>query len=181
MKIHFAVLSVAVAATGLLAPAARAQSQIYVCVDEDGRKTYVNTGATKNCKPIDVGPVVTVPAPKLPIRSAAPANSANSNGGNSLEPRADRGVTPASYPRVEAETQRSRDSDRRRILEDELRVEEDRLARLREEFNNGEPERRGDERNYARYQERVQRLQEDIQRGENNVVALRRELAALRQ
>ena len=55
------------------------------------------------------------------------------------------------------------------------------MARLREEFNNGEPERRGDERNYARYQERVQRMQEDIQRGENNIVALRREIASLRQ
>ena len=48
--------------------------------------------------------------------------------------------------RVEAETQRSRDADRRRILEDELRAEEERVARLREEFNNGEPERQGDER-----------------------------------
>jgi len=29
--------------------------------------------------------------------------------------------------------------------------------------------------------ERVQRMQEDIQRGENNIVALRREIASLRQ
>jgi chromosome segregation ATPase len=109
---------------------------------------------------------------------------AASSSSNSLEARAGNNnlerATPANYPRVEAETQRSRDADRRRILEDELRAEEERVGRLRDEFNNGEPERRGDERNYARYQERVQRLQEDIQRGENNIVALRREIASLR-
>jgi hypothetical protein len=73
-----------------------------------------------------------------------------------------------------------RDSDRRRILEDELRTEEDRLAKLKSEYNNGEPERRGDERNYALYRDRVQRLQEDIGRSENNISSLRRELALLR-
>jgi hypothetical protein len=168
MKIRPLVLSVALVGTSLLGPVARAQSEIFLCVDEDGRKTYTNTGSTKGCKRQDVGPVTTVPAPRLPPRSVAANN-------------ADQRVTPANYPRVDGDTQRSRDGDRRRILEDELRAEEDRLARLREEFNNGEPERRGDERNYARYQERVQRLQEDIQRGENNVVALRREIASLRQ
>ncbi len=164
----------------LAAPVVRAQSEIFVCVDDDGRKTYANTGSTKGCKRVDVGPIVTVPAPRMPARGVvSPATSA------SAEPRAsasngEQRATPASYPRVEAETQRSRDLDRRRILEDELRAEEDRVARLRSEFNNGEPERRGDERNYARYQERVQRMQEDIQRGENNIVALRREIASLR-
>jgi chromosome segregation ATPase len=89
-------------------------------------------------------------------------------------------VSPASFPRVDRDTQRTRDSDRRRILEDELKAEEDRLARLRAEFNNGEPERRGDERNFALYQERIQRLREDIARVETNVGALRREIALLR-
>lgn len=167
MKLRLLAISAALLGTSLLGPAARAQNEIFLCVDEDGRKTYTNTGSTKGCKRQDVGPVMTVPAPRLPARSVAANNPER--------------VTPANYPRVDGDTQRSRDGDRRRILEDELRAEEDRLARLRQEFNNGEPERRGDERNYARYQERVQRLQEDIQRGENNVVALRREIASLPQ
>jgi hypothetical protein len=167
MKTLLLAVSAALLGTGLLGPVARAQNEIFLCVDDEGRKTFTNTGNTKGCKRQDVGPVMTVPAPRLPPRSVA------ANG-------ADR-ATPASYPRIDGETQRSRDGERRRILEDELRAEEERVARLREEFNGGEPERRGDERNYARYQERVQRLQEDIQRGENNIVALRRELASLRQ
>ena len=89
-------------------------------------------------------------------------------------------MSPASFPRVDRDTQRTRDSDRRRILEDELKAEEDRLVRLRSEFNNGEPERRGDERNFALYQERTQRMREDIARVETNVGALRREISLLR-
>jgi Domain of unknown function (DUF4124) len=169
MNLRLLALSAALLGTSLLGPLARAQNEIFLCVDEEGRKTFTNTGSTKGCKRQEVGPVVSVPAPRLPPRNVV---------ANGLEPRA---ATPANYPRVDGDTQRSRDGDRRRILEDELRTEEDRAARLREEFNNGEPERRGDERNYARYQERVQRLQEDIQRSENNIVALRREIASLRQ
>lgn len=178
MKRRLLTLSAVLLGSALLGPVARAQTEIFVCTDDDGRKTYVNTGNTKGCKRMDSGPIVTVPAPRMPQRSVA----SSATGGNS-EPRASgtlERATPANYPRVEAETQRSRDADRRRILEDELRAEEDRVARLREEFNNGEPERRGDERNFARYQERVQRLQEDIQRGESNIVALRREISSLR-
>jgi hypothetical protein len=168
MKLRLLAVTAAMFGTALLAPVTRAQNQIFLCVDEEGRKTFTNTGDTKGCRRQDVGPVTTVPAPRAPPRNVV---------ANGVEQRA----TPANYPRVDGETQRSRDGDRRRILEDELRAEEDRVARLREEFNNGEPERRGDERNYARYQERVQRMQEDIQRGETNIVALRREIASLRQ
>ena len=80
---------------------------------------------------------------------------------------------------LDAATQRARDADARRILEAELRREEERLATLRREFNNGEPERRGDERNYARYQERVAEMRAAIARKEVDVAALKREIAKL--
>ncbi|MCS7101095.1 MAG: DUF4124 domain-containing protein [Burkholderiaceae bacterium] len=154
------------ALAALVSGAAQAQGDaIYKCVDAEGRATFTNVGPSKDCRRLDIGPITTVPAPRLPARPAA-ANGERAQ--------------PASFPRVDADTQRARDADRRRILEEELRVEEERLARLRAEFNQGEPERRADERNYARYQERVQRLQEEIQRGENNIAALRRELSLLR-
>jgi hypothetical protein len=82
--------------------------------------------------------------------------------------------------RVDTGAQRARDSDRRRILEDELANEQKRLTELKAEFNNGEPERRGDERNYQRYTERVEKLKADISRSEANVESLRRELGAVR-
>lgn len=150
---------------------ARAQNDVFVCVDEQGRKTYQNTGASRGCKRLDTQPLVTVPAGRLP---AAPAQGP---GSRPSEQRA----APANFPRVDGETQRARDLDKRRILEDELRAEESKLSTLRSEFNNGQPERRGDERNFARYQERVARLQDDIQRAEANVAALQREIALTRQ
>ena len=84
-----------------------------------------------------------------------------------------------SFPRVSPATQRARDSDRRRILEDELRKEEESLAAMKRDFNNGEPERRGDERNFAKYQERVAEMRAAITRKEADIAAIRRELAKL--
>ena len=51
--------------------------------------------------------------------------------------------------------QRARDSDARRILEAELRRDEAQLATMRQEYNNGEPERLGNERNFQTYLDRV--------------------------
>lgn len=79
--------------------------------------------------------------------------------------------------RIDPAAQRARDAEARRILEGELRREEERLATLRREFNNGEPERRGDERNFARYQERVAEMRAAITRKEADIAALRREIA----
>ena len=143
---------------------ASAQSDIYVCTDAQGQKTYQNTGDGKGCKKVDVQPVLTLPAPKLPAsRPNTPSTTS----------------TPANFPRVDASTQKARDSDRRKILTDELAAEEGRLESLRAEYNNGEPERRGDERNYQRYLDRVERLKADIQRTENNITSLKRELALI--
>jgi hypothetical protein len=144
---------------------AAAQGEIFVCVDAEGLKTYTNTPSNRSCKRLESQPLLSVPAPRQPQAG----------------PRAPAGAQPANFPRVDADTQRTRDADRRRILEDELRAEQEKLARLRAEFNNGEPERRGDERNYARYQERVARLQDDIQRAEASINSLNREMAGLRQ
>jgi hypothetical protein len=140
-----------------------AQTDIYVCVDSDGQKTYTNTATSRSCKRLENQPLLSVPAPKGEQRPPAPS------------------VQPANFPRVDRNTQRARDTDRRAILEDEMKAEREKLNRLRSEFNSGEPERRGDERNFARYQERIARLQEDIQRAEANISSLNRELAALRQ
>ena len=61
-----------------------------------------------------------------------------------------------------------------------MRIEEEKLANLKKEFNSGEPERHGDERNYAKYQERVASMKDDIDRSEKNIEALKRELSNLK-
>jgi hypothetical protein len=61
-----------------------------------------------------------------------------------------------------------------------LRSEEKKLAELRGEYKNGEPDRLGNERNYAKYQERVAQLKDNIGRAEKNVDALKREIANIK-
>ncbi len=105
-----------------------------------------------------------------------------------FKPRAAAGPAPAPTPRavagparahVSAVEQRSRDSDARQILETELRTEQERLAALQKDYNNGEPERQGNERNYQKYVDRVAELKAAISRKEGDLVAIRREIAKL--
>lgn len=117
----------------------------------------------KGCRAIEGVPVTVVPAPPR-ARAAAPATGASARPGEG---------------RIDPADQRARDSDAKRILGDELKREEDRLAEMKREFNNGEPERRGDERNFAKYQERVAEMRAAIQRKEADIAALKRELAKL--
>jgi hypothetical protein len=83
--------------------------------------------------------------------------------------------------KIDPADQRARDSDARRILEAELKREEDRLAALKTDYNNGEPERRGDEKNYQKYIERTADLKAQIERKTSDIAAIRRELAKLPQ
>lgn len=124
----------------------------------------------RNCTTIEGAPITIVQTrPRTPPAGATAAAAAAAASPAARAP--DQRVDPAA--------QRARDADARRILTDELRREEARLAELRREFNNGEPERRGDERNYARYLERVADLRAGIQRKEADIAAIRRELDKL--
>ena len=125
----------------------------------------------KGCRTVEGAPITVIQAPKP--REAAPAPG-----------RAPAAAQPAGalpVERISPVIQRARDADRRLILENELSREELALASLQKEFNGGEPERRGDERNYQKYLERVTELKGSIVRKENDVAAIKRELAKLPQ
>jgi hypothetical protein len=120
----------------------------------------------KGCKALAVTQPTSIPAPKpRPVAATptAPNSSAPRNGD----------------AKVDVNEQRARDSDARKILETELRREETKLAEMQKEFNNGEPERRGDERNYQRYLDRVEEMKVAIERKQADIAALKRELAKL--
>jgi hypothetical protein len=128
----------------------------------------------KSCRVIEGAPVTVI---------QGPARRTGGDAAGAARPAPTAPASPAaSRPaetRIDAATQRARDTDSRRILEAELRREEEALAQLKRDFNNGEPERRGDERNFAKYQERVAEMRAAIGRKEADLVALRRELAKL--
>ncbi len=83
--------------------------------------------------------------------------------------------------KVSVTDQRARDADARRILETELRREEEKLAALKKDYNNGEPERQGDERNYQKYLDRVAEMKASIARKESDIASIKREIDKLSQ
>lgn len=145
----------------LLALSASAlRAQMYECVDASGQKVFTNIkSAAKGCKLLDIGPINTVPAPKLPGKTA-PA--------------------PANFPKVDADTQKQRDTDRRRILEQELANEQKLLDQARKDLAEQESVRLGSERNYQRMIDRLEPYQKKVQLHENNTANLRKELGNLR-
>jgi Domain of unknown function (DUF4124) len=136
-----------------------AQGGVFKCIDRDGNVTYGNTGDVKGCKKIETDVINTAPAPKAGASSPAKNTTAARSDG----------------------TQRARDTDRKRILQEELAAEEKKLTELKKEFNGGEPERKGDEKNFQKYQDRTERLKSDVSRSESNVDSLRRELGSIRE
>jgi hypothetical protein len=116
----------------------------------------------KGCKSIESAPITIIQGPRPNPQTARPAGAS--------------GASPAGS-RVDPADQRARDTDARRILESELKREEDSLAALKAEFNNGAPERQGNERNYQKYIDRVAELKATIARKESDISALRREIA----
>ena len=118
----------------------------------------------QGCRTIEGAPITIVSPPKARPVAGTPPSAGASRGADA---------------KVDAGDQRARDSDARKILEAELKREEVKLAELQKEFGNGEPERRGDERNYQRYLDRVEEMKAAIARKNSDVAALKRELAKL--
>jgi len=160
MKPQPLYLTVAGAALAVVAawPAQAQESRVYRC----GNNEYTNQvkGRT-DCKRVEGGNVTILrggPAPR-----AAPPG----------------GAGPASAPqRVDAPEQRARDADAKTILETELRKAEAQQAELQKNYNNGQPDKQGDEaRNYQKYLDRVAEMKAAIDRNQADIDGLKRELA----
>lgn len=154
--LHFSIALLALAAMP-------AQADIYKCTDADEHVTYSNV-ATKNCKKLNLDPVNTAP----PVGKAAP-----------------RTPTPATFPKVDDNTQKSRDTDRRRILESELAAEQKNLEQAKKDLAEQEAtvlpgERTQNGINGAKVQERVQPFKDKAALHERNLEAIRKEIGNLR-
>jgi predicted lipid-binding transport protein (Tim44 family) len=164
----FRLLCLGFLALGALSQPAGAQDRIYRCGNE-----YTNDpgdAKARGCRVVEGGNVTVIqgikPAPAAPARSTAPA-APTSGARNDNE-------------RVDAAAQRARDADARAILEAELRKAESRLSGLKQEYNNGEPEKRGPEfRNHQMYLDRVAELKAGVTRAQSDVDGIKRELARL--
>jgi hypothetical protein len=89
--------------------------------------------------------------------------------------------SPAGFPRVDPDTQRSRDDVRRKVLTDELSTEEKLLAEARTAYGDGAPPPLPEEKNDAqKYANRLGKLRQAVSLHERNIEALKKELGALR-
>ena len=169
-----ASLNAALAITLLLAvPAARAETCKYE--DAEGRIIYSNVAQQGMKKVICFEPPEPAPAP--PAKQKRKAQG------------------PADFPKVDPATQKARDENRRRILQEELAAEDARLADARRALEEGRqvPETYSRQvvapdgkvttqtfRNVPKYEAKVRGLEEDVKLHERNIEALRKELGNLK-
>ena len=160
----------ALACVALLGVAPSASAVLCKYVDDAGHVTYSDSpvkGAKKtSCfEPAPAPP----PPPAQPAARSGPASQ-----------QANLPAPAGGLPNVDAATQKRRDDSRRKILEDELAVEERALAEARKTLTEGEATRLGSERNYQRYLDRIQGMKDRVTQHERNVSALKQELSNLR-
>ena len=142
--------------------AQNAMADIFKCVDDQGKVTYTNSRTSKGCSTLSRDlPVSSVPAPPSSSRSASSTDS-------------------GGFPKVSEDTQRSRDSDRKQILTQELSAEEKSLEGAKKALAEQEAVRYGDEKNYQKVLDRLQPFKEKVELHQRNVDALKREIGALR-
>ena len=178
-----------------MSSAAWAQTTIYKHVDENGRVTYTNK-PMKGATVLELDPITTIPA--TPALAIAPAPAAKAVA--TLE-RLDKPAAAApTLASIDANVQKRRDNDRRKILEEELTREEDSLAEARASISQeqqnptlvaavkamqttAEPsatqlaEMRS---NIEKASGRIRGLQSTVAEHEKNIEALKKELGALK-
>lgn len=161
---------IALAAAIALAGPARAQqpsapqpqvTEIWKCRGADGHWTYTNDRREAEKQKCEVVTRQINVAPLPPQRSAPAQKSARS---------------PADFPKETPAERASARERQREILEKELANEQTALAKAKQDLADQEATRSGDERNYARVEERLQPYKDTIETHEKNIEALRREL-----
>lgn len=153
----------------LLTSAQAKGSEMFVCTNSDGVRTYQNSDGGNGCVPLNLNPITVVPTPKSSTSGVGPGSSSRSAGS---------GRSAAAYDNRTANDFNAKD-DRMKILQEELRIEESKLKSLKDEYKNGQPDRLGSERNYQKYLDRVGRLEQEIMVTNDNIEILKTELIRL--
>ena len=133
-----------------------AYAEMWKCVDQDGNTRYTNVKAdAKGCKALNLEPVATAPATRAQQK-------------------------PANFPSVNNDTQKQRDADRRKILEQELAQEQQQLEAAKKQLAEQKDTRYGNEKNYARVEARLKPLEDQVKLHENNIESLKKEIVNIR-
>ena len=139
----------------LLLPFAAAANTLYKCTDESGVTLYTNQKTSKkNCTVLSYQPPPPAPAPAA----------------SGTRPRTAATPTPGDFPRVSGSEQKTRDGDRRAILDKELANETQNLEKARKAlFDAG-----------VQPPDKIQPLRDSVALHERNIESLKKELGNLR-
>ncbi|MDR2991159.1 MAG: hypothetical protein LBU72_04400 [Burkholderiaceae bacterium] len=154
----YLTLAGAVLAAAAAWPAQAQENRVYRCPNNE----YTNQikGRT-GCKPVTGGNVTIVRGGRPP----APVLASSGTGQIS------------AHQRVDTPEQHARDADAKAILESELRKAEAQQVELEKDYNNGQPDKQGDEaRNYQKYLDRVADMKAAIGRNQADIDGIKREL-----
>jgi hypothetical protein len=163
---HWCVLAAsALTAVCALSHTSHAQAEICKYVDPDGKVHYTNVAPERGWKKQSCDGEDFV-APK---KSTPPGNATT------------RSATPAGFPKVDSSTQKGRDDVRRKVLSDELSIEEKLLIDARKAYADGAPAPLPEEKADAdKYRDRISKLRQTLTVHEKNVEALKKELASIK-
>lgn len=138
----------------LLTCASLAQAATYECTDRQGRRTYTNTSvAGQNCRAIDLG--------RPSVYSSAAPTFSHSGTASSTDAPPTTAVAVAEPATATA------------VSSADIAAAEGRLNQARQNLEQGRQVRYGNERNYARYLERIQGLENEVKAAESALNALK--------
>ena len=143
---------------------------MYQCVDESGHKSFSNIKSSAKgakCTAMDLGTTASVPAPRTAAKTP----------------------TPTNFPKVDDSTQKSRDTDRRRILDGELAAEQRNLDEAKKALAEQEATILPNERQQfkggggisgGKVEERIAPYRDKVALHERNIEAIQTEISKLR-
>ena len=146
-------LLVALALGSLAVPAHAQLTEIFKCRDAQGHWTYTND------------------------RRQAEKETCELVASQSNVSPAQKSARPSNFPRESSAERAAGKGRQREILQQELASEEAALSKARQALAEQESVRSGDERNYARVEERLKPFKESVESHQKNIEALRREIA----
>lgn len=153
MRAYRSLIFLAFAAVAL--PAGAQVTEIYKCQEPSGRSLYTSDKretAGRKCELVSRQVNV------------VPANKSKS---------------PAGFPKESAEQRAAARDRQRQVLQKELGTEEQLLEKARKELADQEAIRTGDEKNYARVEQRLRPFKDSVETHQKNIEALKRELGNL--
>jgi hypothetical protein len=139
----------------LALPAAAQVTEIYKCVEPSGRSLYTSDKretAGRKCELVS-RQVNVVPASK--------------------------GKASPNFPKESPEQRAAARDRQRQVLQKELATEEQLLEKARKDLADQEAIRTGDEKNYARVEQRLRPFKDSVETHQKNIEALKRELGNL--